>query len=422
MIRLTLRFNAATAGKLAAVPFCCAFVLALALSAFAQESQPAQTQPQPPATTPSPAPDSTQQPAPTAAQPAPQQNPSTDAAPPQQPPPAPSQAKNPATKDSSQSEGIKEEELKQMLVGKPLYLRGGYLDNSLTFNDHGILTGSSPQGSFTLSGVQIDRVHLSKHKLELEGSRYALRFLGGNPNDDPTKSVDRVKITPKKKVLKITVDREQVEIPKKPKENNKDKKTTAKNASPPPPVTAPLPGTVTPAQASALLKSALDRVFSNGVDDRLIASMPDYWKLYYKASASNSDYRPADPAVLRQTMVDKKARLVSAFEPPSNEYAQAHAVAGLANYYAVIDADGKPGEIAVGRPIGFGLDENAVATIRKATFEPAIKDGKPVPVLLDLVVQFRIYSNRTAATSKVEEGVDKPAQPTLPGPYSVQKP
>lgn len=421
MIRLTLHFKAADAGKLTAVSFCCAFVLALVLSAAAQEPQPAQTQPQAPPATTSPAPDATQQPvspAPPESQPAA----TPDAAPPPQAPPAPRQAQPSSAKDSSQAEGIKEEELKQMLVGKALYLRGGYLDNSLDFNDQGVLEGSSPQGSFTLCGVQIDKVHLSKRKLELEGSRYALRFTGGNANDDPGKAEERVKITPKKKVLKITIDREQVELPKKPKEKEKDKKTTAKNAPAPPSVPSSTPGTVTPAQASALLKNAIDRVFSNGIDDRLIASMPDYWKLYYTASASKADYRPNDPAVLRQNAVDKKAKLVSAFEPPSNEYAQAHAVAGLAIYYAIIDSDGKPGQIVVGRPIGFGLDENAVATIRKATFEPAIKDGKPVPVLLDLVVQFRIYSNRTAATSKLQEGEDKPAQPTLPGPYSAQKP
>jgi TonB family protein len=121
-------------------------------------------------------------------------------------------------------------------------------------------------------------------------------------------------------------------------------------------------------------------------------------------------------------MVDKKARLVTTFEPESNEYAQAYAVAGMALYHTVIGADGKPGEIAVARPIGFGLDENAVAAIRKATFEPAIKDGKPVPVLLDLVVQFRIYSKRTAVRSDPNKPAEGAAEPSLPGPYSVQHP
>ena len=131
--------------------------------------------------------------------------------------------------------------------------------------------------------------------------------------------------------------------------------------------------------------------------------------------------RPADPAVLRQNTVDKKARLLSTFEPGSNEYAQANGVAGMALYHTVIGTNGKAGEIAVGRPIGFGLDENAVAAIRKASFQPAVKDGKPVPVLLDLVVQFRIFSNRTAVTNQPEP-VEKAAEPQLPGPYSAQRP
>jgi len=42
-------------------------------------------------------------------------------------------------------------------------------------------------------------------------------------------------------------------------------------------------------------------------------------------------------------------------------------------------------------------------------------------VMLDLVVQFRIYSKRTAVAGKPEEA-EKPAEPTLPGPYSTKQP
>ena len=90
----------------------------------------------------------------------------------------------------------------------------------------------------------------------------------------------------------------------------------------------------------------------------------------------------------------------------------------MALYHAVIGVDGKPEEIAVDRPIGFGLDENAVSTISNASFQPAVKDGKPVPVLLDLLVQFRIYSKRTAVESNTETA-GKPASTILPGPYSA---
>jgi TonB family protein len=380
---------------------------------------------------------------------APPAQPEAPAAAPAEQSPAPN-AKQEATVETPQPGGITEDELKHMLLGKPLYLRGGYLDNTLSFSEHGALIGHSPQGSYTLSGIEIDRVHLSKHKVELEGARYGLHFLGALPYEDPTKAVDRVRITPKKKIVKITIDRELVVTPKKKKgkESGKEKGRLAKGgaaapaaAQPPelsaedqakaemaaapaaerPSDPASVTTTTSPAHAAGVLKDALDHIFAQGFDDRLMASMPAFWKLYYQAVAAKTDYRPQDPAVLRQNTVDKKARLISTFEPESNEYAQSNGVAGMALYHTVIGADGKPGEIAVGRPIGFGLDENAVAAIRKASFEPAIKDGKPVAVLLDLVVQFRIYSKRTAVAGKPEDA-SQGREPSLPGPYSVQRP
>jgi len=183
------------------------------------------------------------------------------------------------------------------------------------------------------------------------------------------------------------------------------------------------PGSVTsttsPAHAAKVLEAALDKVFATGLDDRMKTEMPDFWKLYYEAVAARTDYRPKDTSVLRQGAVDEKAKLMSNFEPESNDFAQDAGVAGMSLYHAVIEADGRPGEIAVARPIGFGLDENAVAAIRKASFQPAIKDGKPVPVMLDLVVQFRIYSKRTNVPSKPEDK-KKPQGPILPGPYTLQ--
>jgi outer membrane biosynthesis protein TonB len=459
-----LRFKAAS--QLGSLAGCGMLALALGFSAAAQQAAPAQpsteqaAQPgtgQTPVDITGPAANTAQQPA--ASQPEPAET--TDATLKDNPPyPA---LQTPATKpepEAVQAGSITEDELKQLLVGKPLYLRGGYLDNSLSFNEHGVLSGHSPQGSYTLSAVQIDKVRLTKHKVELTGARYGLHFLGALPYEDPTKSMDRVKITPKKKVLKITIDRELVVTPKKKKDKDKKGKAEAWNRKGPaadssiqtaaPPVlseaeqtqaeiaAAPVeerpadPGSITrttsPAHATKMLKDALDQVFAQGFDERLMASMPDFWKLYYQAVAAKTDYRPKDPAVLRQNTVDKKARLLSTFEPESNEYAQANAVAGMALYHTVIGADGRPGEIAVGRPIGFGLDENAVKAIRKATFEPAMKGGKPVPVLLDLVVQFRIYSKRTAVTNQPEarpEAETKPeaaTKPALPGPYSVQHP
>ena len=334
---------------------------------------------------------------------------------------------------------ITENDLKAQLQGKTFYLRGGYIENELHFNEQGRLVGNSPQMSYTLSMVQIDRVHLSKHKVELVGIRYGLHFLGAGPTEDPLSASDKVRITPKKKVLRIAIDRAEVVAPKKSKKSKHDatRLVPANSSSTPSPgqssagVRAAQPidsgevNLMTQARANALLKEALDRVFSPGLDDRMIGSMPDFWKLYYQEAAAKTDYRPSDASILRQSAVDQKARLLTNFQPPSNDFAQTAGVAGVSLYHVVVGSDGKPAEIAVGRPIGFGLDENAVAAIRKASFQPAIKDGKPVPVVLDLLVQFRIYSNRTGATGITEAAsarVNEPDGPTLPGPYSASQP
>jgi TonB family protein len=361
---------------------------------------------------------------------------------------------------------INEEQLKHLLISKPLFLRSGYLDNALSFNEHGQLISHSERGSYTLSAIQIDRVKLTKHKVELEGVRYGLHFVGQLASEDSSKAFDRVRITPRKKVVKITIDREMVVAPKKmKKEKGKSAPPQASFPAASQSVTATTPGsvpasttdlpkpgeselsesdqlkvaiaaapeaerpvdpksvttTISPAHAAQVLKQALDSIFASELDERMMASLPDFWRLYYQAAAAHTDYRPQDPTVQRQSTVDRKAKLLTTFEPASNEYAQANAVAGMALYHTVVGTDGKPQEIAVGRPIGFGLDENAVAAIRNAKFEPALKDGKPVAVWLDLVVQFRIYSNRTAVSGQ-PDAADKPAAPVLPGPYSVQHP
>lgn len=486
----------ATLVRHGAAACCSTLALTLAFSAGAQ--QPAQPTPpetaQQPAAPPAQSGDSHQPAVPPETAPAgstaipapaaPVATPQATSAGPQTPPDT-EQAKTP---DASQAGGISEEELRQLLVGKALYLRGGYLDNTLRFDEYGRLVGHSPQGSYTLSAIEINKVHLTKHKLELEGIRYGLHFVGQLAYEDPSTAFDRVRITPKKKAVIITVDREIVVKPKKKKEPRTDKEKgrkakeenkTAKTAAPAasantpaqgsatPPGNSPLSApaatpaappaqpaaepaelseadqlkasiaaapeaerpadaksvttTTSPAHATKLLKEALDKIFAQGLDDQMIAAMPEFWRLYYEAAAAKSDYRPKDPAILRQNTVDQKARLLTRFEPDSNELAQANGVAGMALYHTVVGPDGKAQEIAVGRPIGFGLDENAVEAIRKASFQPAVKDGKPVAVLLDLVVQFRIFSKRTDVHGEPEPA-DKPAEPTLPGPYSVQHP
>ncbi len=140
-----------------------------------------------------------------------------------------------------------EDQLRQLLIGKDLFLRGGYLDNSLEFNEQGKLISHSSQGSYTLCAIRVTRVRMLKHKIELEGERYALHFLGALPGEDPTSAVDRVNITPKKKPVRITIDRELV-VKEKPQKQHKAQKGGRKS---PPPTAKASPAGAKPAQAAA---------------------------------------------------------------------------------------------------------------------------------------------------------------------------
>lgn len=343
-----------------------------------------------------------------------------------------------ASGSASHSE-ITEEQLRQQLSGKTWYLRGMQLGDNLNFDRNGQMLDHATPGSYTLCLVRIEKVHLSHKRLELEGARYALHFLGALPYEDPQKSVEMIRITPKKKVLRITVARQEVVKPHKARKTRQPK-TPAANAAALPDTTAKSDAktadvkttdgktTDSPAVAAETLRRALDRILAPSLDDRMLASLPDDWQLYYAAQRSGRPFEPA--GLLPASALHPRARLLKIMDPPSNPIAQANGIAGRALYRVVIEPSGKPGRIAIVRPIGFGLDENAVAAIRAASFQPAESAGHPAAEALDLAILFRIYSQRTSVLatgdkSKPAPAAANPSTPTgatLPGPYSVEKP
>jgi outer membrane biosynthesis protein TonB len=55
----------------------------------------------------------------------------------------------------------------------------------------------------------------------------------------------------------------------------------------------------------------------------------------------------------------------------------------------VVGIGGKARNLWVVRPLGEGLDESAIEAVKLWNFMPATKDGKAVPVLLNLALVFR---------------------------------
>jgi TonB family protein len=56
----------------------------------------------------------------------------------------------------------------------------------------------------------------------------------------------------------------------------------------------------------------------------------------------------------------------------------------------IVDTKGMPRYIRVVRPLGMGLDEKAIEAVKKYRFKPAMKDGKPVAVSINIEINFKL--------------------------------
>ncbi len=76
--------------------------------------------------------------------------------------------------------------------------------------------------------------------------------------------------------------------------------------------------------------------------------------------------------------------------PEYSEAAQRAKLQGNVLLGVVVDTNGKARSVWVVQPLGAGLDENSIEAVRRWIFTPATKHGKPVPVLINLAVPFRL--------------------------------
>ena len=83
-------------------------------------------------------------------------------------------------------------------------------------------------------------------------------------------------------------------------------------------------------------------------------------------------------------------RAVYSPEPEYTEQAGQANLQGTCTLGLIVEEDGSPSHIRVLKGIGMGLDENAMAAVRKWKFEPATKDGHPVRVEIAIQVDFHL--------------------------------
>jgi TonB family protein len=76
--------------------------------------------------------------------------------------------------------------------------------------------------------------------------------------------------------------------------------------------------------------------------------------------------------------------------PDYTRQARAAKISGVVLLSVVVDSDGTARNLRVVRGVDSGLDQNAVAAVKKWKFRPARKDGQPVSVNATIEVHFRL--------------------------------
>jgi protein TonB len=84
-------------------------------------------------------------------------------------------------------------------------------------------------------------------------------------------------------------------------------------------------------------------------------------------------------------------RAIYAPEPEFSEEARIAKFQGEVTLLVTIGTDGRARNLTVVRSLGMGLDQKAIDAVRTWRFEPAKKDGRPVAVQMNIIVNFHLF-------------------------------
>jgi len=83
--------------------------------------------------------------------------------------------------------------------------------------------------------------------------------------------------------------------------------------------------------------------------------------------------------------------MIYGHDPEYSETARQAGFEGSCVLRLTVGADGKPYDIGELNTLGMGLDEKALEAVRQYRFKPAMENGHPVPVQVNVEVNFQIF-------------------------------
>jgi TonB family protein len=84
-------------------------------------------------------------------------------------------------------------------------------------------------------------------------------------------------------------------------------------------------------------------------------------------------------------------KVVYRVDPKFSKEARKNKREGTVRLRVIVGVDGRTRDIRVVQSLGMGLDENAIKAASLWRFEPATKNGEPVPVEVTMEVNFHFY-------------------------------
>jgi TonB family protein len=260
-----------------------------------------------------------------------------------------------------------EKQVKADYLDKVLTLRHFYSGEHLKFHSDGSLQRSASPGPWTLDGqIQVEDVHLHGAQLVIKARRIHRIFDNqGKPLDQLTALKNQSGKQQKDLAKALQHLKAEIEI-ELPTDNPTEKDVSA----------------------------AIHAIFVTG-SDSMMDVVPSYWQAYFAKQEGKP--QPA-PETTRGPVYPKSGRdgvsaphVTYSPDPEYSEEARKARYMGTTVLSLVVNSSGNPTELQIQRPLGLGLDEMAIKAVNAWRFRPAEKDGSPVPVMINVEVNFHLY-------------------------------
>lgn len=245
-------------------------------------------------------------------------------------------------------------DLNSEFKGKTLLLRHFYENYDLEYDAHGDVVGDVKPSPWTLAYVKIAKVLVTSHGIEIMGNRKGAWYRGEKPD-----------------MQELGKQRIHVSMP------------------------------ISDSDSSATLRPIFKRIFLDA-DEDLRPMVPECWQSYFggRDPETRSEAwrgmleKDNDPPIVKK--VDGASfsgisapRITFNPDPNYTKVAASNHVEGTSVLRTVVNANGMTSHVAVARPLGMGLDEQAVLAVSQWKFQPAKRDGVPVRVQIAVEVSFR---------------------------------